>query len=116
MCEEHADHLTYFAIDAQDTLSTNHPEDSRANAVTWGVFPGSEILQPTIVEKVSFLAWKEEFYTILKEWKLTLAEQKAPASVKLVDCLINDFVLINMVDNDFLSTNDSIFQLLQQLY
>jgi hypothetical protein len=26
--------------------------------VTWGVFPGKEIIQPTIVEAISFMAWK----------------------------------------------------------
>lgn len=116
ICQEHSDHLTYFAIDSQDNLATNHPEDSRANAVTWGVFPGSEILQPTIVEKASFLAWKEEFFTILKEWKLTFVEHKATESVNLVNHIIDNYVLINVVDNDFISTNDTIYDLLQQLY
>jgi len=31
--------------------------------VTWGVFPGKEIIQPTIVEAVSFMAWKVRFLT-----------------------------------------------------
>ena len=28
------------------------------NAVTWGVFPGKEIVQPTVVDPISFLSWK----------------------------------------------------------
>lgn len=28
------------------------------NAVTWGIFPGKEIIQPTVVDPVSFLYWK----------------------------------------------------------
>jgi methylenetetrahydrofolate reductase (NADPH) len=28
------------------------------NAVTWGVFPGQEIVQSTIIEQESFLTWK----------------------------------------------------------
>jgi methylenetetrahydrofolate reductase (NADPH) len=28
------------------------------NAVTWGVFPGREIVQPTVVDPTSFPAWK----------------------------------------------------------
>ena len=27
-------------------------------AVTWGVFPGKEIIQPTVVDPVSFHFWK----------------------------------------------------------
>ena len=33
-------------------------DEGAANTVTWGVFPGKEIVQPTIIEEVSFLAWK----------------------------------------------------------
>lgn len=35
----------------------NVPEHSR-NPVTWGIFPGQEIAQTTIIEKESFLSWK----------------------------------------------------------
>lgn len=28
------------------------------NAVTWGIFPGREIIQPTVVDPVSFMYWK----------------------------------------------------------
>ena len=28
------------------------------NAVTWGIFPGREIVQPTVVDPVSFMYWK----------------------------------------------------------
>lgn len=41
----------------QSNLRTNVDDDGR-NAVTWGVFPGQEIAQTTIIEKESFLAWK----------------------------------------------------------
>ena len=33
-------------------------DDNGRNAVTWGVFPGQEIVQTTIIERESFLAWK----------------------------------------------------------
>ena len=29
-----------------------------SNAVTWGVFPGSEIIQPTVVDPLAFQSWK----------------------------------------------------------
>lgn len=32
--------------------------DMRPNAVTWGIFPGREIVQPTVVDPVSFMFWK----------------------------------------------------------
>ncbi|CCC69895.1 hypothetical protein NCAS_0D03140 [Naumovozyma castellii] len=107
--------LTYFAVDSKGTLTSNHPDGSRANAVTWGIFPGREVLQPTIVEKVSFLAWKEEFYYILQEWELNFQENEKLESAHFLQHLIDDFVLVNIVDNDYVSKEDHIFALLMDL-
>lgn len=41
----------------QEGFETN-VADGGGNAVTWGVFPGQEIAQPTIIDRDSFLAWK----------------------------------------------------------
>ena len=32
------------------------------NAVTWGVFKGLEIKQPTVVDHQAFLIWKDEAF------------------------------------------------------
>lgn len=49
--------MTYYAINKQGDLKTNSTSEG-PTAVTWGVFPGKEVVQPTIVEAVSFMAWK----------------------------------------------------------
>jgi len=49
--------MTYYVINKQGDLRTNSHSEG-PNAVTWGVFPGKEIIQPTIVEAISFMAWK----------------------------------------------------------
>jgi methylenetetrahydrofolate reductase (NADPH) len=51
------DAVTWFAVDRKGVLQTNTSSEG-PNAVTWGVFPEKEIIQPTIVEQMSFLAWK----------------------------------------------------------
>ncbi|QLQ82105.1 hypothetical protein HG537_0G03600 [Torulaspora globosa] len=107
--------LTYFAVDDEGNLLTNHPDGCRANSVTWGIFPGREVLQPTIVEKVSFLAWKEEFFHILKEWRLNFQNHQIQESVDLLTHLISDYVLVNIVDNDFISQENKIFALLNKI-
>lgn len=58
--------LSYHAVDKTGMLKTNSAEGP--NAVTWGVFPGKEIIQPTVVETVSFLAWKDEAYRLGEDW------------------------------------------------
>lgn len=107
--------LTYFAIDSQGDLLSNHPDNSKSNAVTWGIFPGREILQPTIVEKISFLAWKEEFYHILNEWKLNMNKYDKPHSAQFIQSLIDDYCLVNIVDNDYISPDDQIHSIVLSL-
>jgi methylenetetrahydrofolate reductase (NADPH) len=34
------------------------------NVVTWGVFPGREIIQPTVVDAASFSVWKDEAFEV----------------------------------------------------
>lgn len=54
---ERDSNITYYVINKRGDLRTNNHSDG-PNAVTWGVFPGKEIIQPTIVEALSFMAWK----------------------------------------------------------
>ena len=48
---------SHYLSSCQGGFKTNMDEGA-ANTVTWGVFPGKEIVQPTIIEEVSFRAWK----------------------------------------------------------
>lgn len=115
--------ITYYAVDKLGNLSTNSKDDD-INAVTWGVFPGEEILQPTIVEKVSFLAWKDEVFHLLDEW-VNIFRSKALADIvepekianfsKMLTDFGDNFVLCNFVNNDFTSDNNAIFALLDDL-
>lgn len=104
--------LTFFAVDKLGNFKSNLINDINANAVTWGIFPNTEVIQPTIVEKTSFLAWKDEAFRIAEEWRLIFAENSS--SEALLTDLIDNYVLVNIVDNDFVST-DRIFQLFENL-
>ncbi|THU88584.1 methylenetetrahydrofolate reduct [Dendrothele bispora CBS 962.96] len=57
----------WFAANSRGECRGNVPEDGR-NAVTWGVFPGQEIIQTTIIEQENFLSWAEEAFSIWKNW------------------------------------------------
>lgn len=113
--------LTYYAVNKQGELSTNTKEDD-INAVTWGVFPGEEILQPTIVEKTSFLAWKDEVYRLISEWSKIVQSElvKCPEEennkfTELMDNFSDEYVLCNLVNNDFIAGNNVIFDLLDNI-
>lgn len=91
--------ITYYSVNNSGELKTNAPQDGGPNAVTWGVFPGKEIVQPTIVETVSFLAWRDEFYHLGSEWAKCYDE--GSESRKLIREIIESWYLVNIVDNDF---------------
>lgn len=42
-------------------INLTNCDEQEPNAVTWGVFPGKEIVQPTVVDPISFLSWKVRF-------------------------------------------------------
>lgn len=106
--------ITYYAINKRGDLRTNtHSEGP--NAVTWGVFPGKEIIQPTIVEAVSFMAWKVRLFLVLPSLDLTLPQDEAfelgmqwsklygtgTPSQKLIAEVMDTYTLVNVVHNDF---------------
>lgn len=100
-------YLTYFAVDASGKLRTNSKSPDRPNAVTWGVFPGSEIIQPTIVELTSFLAWKDEAFQLWHQW--ARCYEKESATAQLMNTIANSWLLVNLVDNDYV--NGDIFSI-----
>lgn len=103
--------FTYYAVNKYGDLKTNAPSEG-PNAVTWGVFPGKEIVQPTIVETVSFLAWKDEFYRLGQDWANCHASA-SPARYVIGD-LVDTWYLLNIVHNDFHVTS-GIFPLFEGL-
>ncbi|KAG1079076.1 hypothetical protein G6F42_023939 [Rhizopus arrhizus] len=91
--------ITYYATNRKGDFSTNVSDAEAQNAVTWGVFPGKEIIQPTIIEKASFEAWKDEAFSLWTEWE----EQYAPnsSSQKILKEIGDRYWLVNVVHNDF---------------
>lgn len=72
---------------------------SSTNAVTWGVFPGKEIVTPTIIEEVSFRAWCEEAFGIWDEWSRVYG--KGSDSERLLGGIRDDYWLVNVIHHDF---------------
>lgn len=62
---KHHPNLSYHALNAKGEEYTNNAAagQGRVNAVTWGVFPGREIVQPTVVDSQSFGIWKVSQHT-----------------------------------------------------
>lgn len=104
------DEITFYAVNNNGDLETNAPLGGGPNAVTWGIYPGKEVIQPTIVEKISFLAWKDEAFRLSTEWSDCF--DKNSAAHEFVRSISESWYLINIVHNDFQSP-DGIFKVLE---
>nr|GLL47865.1 methylenetetrahydrofolate reductase 1-like [Ipomoea trifida]GMD91008.1 probable methylenetetrahydrofolate reductase [Ipomoea batatas]GME04631.1 probable methylenetetrahydrofolate reductase [Ipomoea batatas] len=91
--------LTYIAVNKEGTLVSN-VKTTDVNAVTWGVFPAKEIIQPTVVDPASFMIWKDEaFETWSKGWGQLYPE--SDLSRKLLEEVQRTYFLVSLVDNDY---------------
>ena len=57
--------VNYHIVNQSGTEDNTNCDPTQPIAVTWGVFPAMEIVQPTVVDPVSFNIWKvrKEQYT-----------------------------------------------------
>ena len=77
-------------------------DDQAVTAVTWGVFPGKEIIQPTVVDSRSFKIWKDEAFQLwLDEWRALYP--KNSESWQALTQLHQEYFLVNVVENDFVN-------------
>ncbi|KAG9066367.1 hypothetical protein KI688_001591 [Linnemannia hyalina] len=80
-------------------------EEEEPNTVTWGVFLNHEIVQPTIVERSSFLAWKDEAFALWDQWAQCFEGETESDSTretrKVLDEVREKWCLMNIVNNDY---------------
>jgi methylenetetrahydrofolate reductase (NADPH) len=103
--------LTYYAVTKDGRLLSNAPDEG-PNAVTWGIFPNREIVQPTVVETVSFLAWKDEAFRLGHDWSRCYPADTP--SRQLIETIMDECYLVNIVDNDFHESQE-IFRIFDDL-
>merc|ERR1719160_2091394 len=89
-----------MGVTRKGELKASH--DTQVTAVTWGVFPGQEIQQPTVVDAQAFLAWKDEAFALWDQFLTVLPEENTAARA-MVKEVQDSWYLVNCVDNNFLS-------------
>ena len=111
--KKHAAEVSFYASNAtgefisSDTSGENGDGGGSTNAVTWGAFPGKEIITPTIIEEVSFRAWAEEAFGIWGEWtnvyagRGRISEERGKASRELIEKVREDVWLVNVIHHGY---------------
>ena len=82
------------------SVGAKKPEPE-VNAVTWGAFPGKEIVTPTIIEEVSFRSWGEEAFGIWREWERCFALRGQTR--EFLRNMRESIILVNVIGHDFQS-------------
>jgi len=75
-------------------------------ALTWGVFPCREILQPTVFDPSTFLVWAEEAFSLWTTMWLDLYEMDSK-SYELIETVRDTYFLVAIIDNNFTSTGNT---------
>ncbi|CAL5336864.1 unnamed protein product [Camellia sinensis] len=94
-------YVTYMAVN-KDGIWISNVSQTDVNAVTWGVFPGKEIIQPTVVDPSSFMVWKDEAFEIWSRGWAQLYPEADP-SRNLLEEVQSSYFLVSLVDNDYIS-------------
>ncbi|KAL6849826.1 methylenetetrahydrofolate reductase 1 [Amphichorda felina] len=97
-------------VSSDSSGGVNSPtSNTSTNAVTWGVFPGKEIVTPTIIEEVSFRAWSEEAFGLWAEWAQVYG--RASESGRLLSGIRDDYWLVNVIHHEYIE-RDALWNLL----
>jgi len=92
-----------FSFYAIDSNGTEYSSGSRSvTALTWGVFPDKEILQPTIFDPDSFVVWSKEVFQLWTECWASLYEDYSKSSELLYN-IHDTFFLVAIIDNNFIN-------------
>merc|ERR1712183_70520 len=92
--------VNFQVVNQSGLINYTNIKSGQPIAVTWGVFPGQEIVQPTIVDPLAFDDWRPEAFGLwVEQWgKLYDAES---TSRKIIENISETYYLVNLVDIDF---------------
>jgi len=96
--------MNIYAVN-HDKSERIFPEEGGVTALTWGVFPNREILQPTIFDPVTFIdVWSEEAFGLWTTMWLNLYEDES-VSYDLIQKIRDEYFLVAIIDNNFMNKN-----------
>merc|ERR1719150_1423153 len=92
--------VNFQVVNKDGSINYTNIKNKKPIAVTWGVFPGREIIQPTIVDPIAFSQWRTEAFGLWTEQWGKLYEENS-TSRRIITTITDTYLLVNLVDNDF---------------
>lgn len=99
--------LTYVAVNKGGNLISNVGSND-VNAVTWGVFPAKQIIQPTVVDPASFFVWKDEAFEIWSRGWASFYPEGDPSRKLLQEVSFLHKCYITLCTRDFSSLQNGL--------
>jgi len=103
--------MNYHALNHDGSIRFANVHEASPNAVTWGVFPCREIIQPTVADPISFPIWKDEAFELWKSQWQSLYDEGSK-SWNLLQEVHDSFFLVSVVDNNYIESSlEQVFKL-----
>jgi 5,10-methylenetetrahydrofolate reductase len=96
--------LNLYAVNYSGEEIRAGVDEGGVTALTWGVFPNREILQPTIFDPQTYLIWAEEAFSLWTTMWLNLYDFES-RSYSLIEDIRDNYFLVAIIDNDFVSSD-----------
>jgi methylenetetrahydrofolate reductase (NADPH) len=96
--------MNLYAVNTMGEQIQEGVELGGITALTWGVFPNREILQPTIFDPSTFLVWSEEAFSLWTTMWMNLYDFDS-TSYSLMETIRDTYYLCAIIDNDYVSTS-----------
>lgn len=97
--------LKLYAVNNNGDKQNEGMSDGGVTALTWGVFPNREVVQPTIFDPETFLIWAEEAYALWTSTWLSLYDFDS-VSYELIENIRDTYYLVAIIDNDYVSDDN----------
>lgn len=92
--------VNYHIINYNGEADYTNCDQNEPIAVTWGVFPGKEIIQPTVVDPIAFTVWKDEAFALWEKNWGNLYEEGSQSRA-IIKNIHDNYYLVNLVDHEF---------------
>lgn len=90
--------LSLYATDCKKQCMHSGPQG--VTALTWGVFPNKEILQPTVFDSDTFVVWSEEAFELWTQAWATLYDDETE-SCSLIYDIHDTYYLVAIIDDEY---------------
>eukprot|EP01134_Creolimax_fragrantissima_P008079 CFRG8079T1 len=113
--------LFFSVLDKYPTISVlaenekgekHNRSHGRVQALTWGVFAESEIIQPTVTDQESFTAWREEAFGL---WRVMWNNRLEGGTIQrtVLESMISEYFLVSVVDHNYV--DGDIFSIFEEV-